>query len=167
MPKGVYRKKNKKGVFMHFRDGKIISKKSYNASKRSKGTRKGQVRKTARRAFTPKRKNKGSKRMARKRTMPHPSLSGLASGALVFSWLNSKSGWTRRVEGKESVTSWLAKGDINKATMRFLENAKTMFKPDQGLKTVGSAVVIATAGAIARKQLGNPKVGGSKIYARL
>ena len=102
-----------------------------------------------------------------RKSIPHPSLSGPASGALVFSWLNSKSGWTGRTERKESVTSWLAKGDLNKASMRFLENAKTMFKADQGLKTVGSAVVIATAGAIARKQLGNPKIGGSKIYARL
>ena len=105
--------------------------------------------------------------MARKAKMPHPSLSGLASGALVFSWLNSKSGFTRRTEGKESVISWLTKGNLTKASHRFIENAKTMFQPGQGLKTVGSAVVIATAGAIARKHLNNPKIGGSKIFARL
>ena len=32
MPKGVYRKKTKRG-FMYFRDGKLIAKKSYMASK--------------------------------------------------------------------------------------------------------------------------------------
>lgn len=165
MPKG--KGLPKKYAKMGFKKGwKAYKAQQRKTSRKRSSTRKGQVRKTARRAFIPKR-NKGSNRMARKRSMPHPSLTGLASGALVFTWLNSKSGWTRRTEGKESVTSWLAKGDINKAGMRFLENAKSMFKPDQGLKTVGSAVVIATAGAIARKHLGNPKIGGSKIYARL
>jgi hypothetical protein len=38
---------------MYFRDGKLISEKSYKASKaRTRSTRKGQVRKTARRAYT-------------------------------------------------------------------------------------------------------------------
>lgn len=167
MPKGVYRKKNKKGVFMHFRDGKIISKKSYDASKRSKGTRKGQVRKTARKAYTPKRNNPNNRSRKMRKSIPHPSLTGLASGALVFSWLNSKSGWTARTEGKESVVNWLAQGNLNKATNRFIENAKTMFKPDHGLKTVGSAVILATAGTIARRQFPNVKIGGAKIYAKL
>ena len=55
MPVGVYRKKNKKGNFMYFRDGKLISKKSYDAStSRRRSTRKGGVRKTARRAYTKK-----------------------------------------------------------------------------------------------------------------
>ena len=161
--KGLPKKYAKMGFAKGWKAYKAQQRKT--ASKRRLSTRKGQVRKTARRAFRPKNKNNRSRKM--RKSIPHPSLSGLASGALVFSWLNSKSGWTGRTEGKESVTSWLAKGDVNKASMRFLENAKTMFKADQGLKTVGSAVVIATAGAIARKQLGNPKIGGSKIYARL
>ena len=162
--KGLPKKYAKMGFAKGWKAYKAQQRKT--ATKRKSSTRKGQVRKGARRAFIPKNKNNNRSRKMRK-SIPHPSLSGLASGALVFSWLNSKSGWTGRTEGKESVTSWLAKGDLNKASMRFLENAKTMFKADQGLKTVGSAVVIATAGAIARKQLGNPKIGGSKIYARL
>lgn len=167
MPKGVYRKKNKKGRMMHFRDGKLISKRSYDASKaRTKGTRKGQVRKTARRAFTPKRK-KGSNKMAKRASMPHPSLTGLASGALVFSWLNSKSGWTGRTEGKESVINWLAQGNLNKASMRFIENSKSLFKPKQGLPVVTSAIALAVGGSIARKHFKGVKIGGKKIYATL
>ena len=69
MPVGVYRKKNKKGNFMYFRDGKLISKKSYDAStSRRRSTRKGGVRKTARRAYTkPKRGNSKMKKGIPKR----------------------------------------------------------------------------------------------------
>ena len=94
MPVGVYRKKTKRG-WMHFRDGKLISKKSYDMSKsRSKtrkSTRKGQVRKTARRAYM---KKRGNSRM--KKAIPHPSVTGMASGLAIASYLNagerSKSG---------------------------------------------------------------------------
>ena len=163
--KGLPKKYAKMGFKKGWKAYKAQQRKT--STKRRSSTRKGQVRKTARRAFRPKRNNPNNRSRKMRKSIPHPSLTGLASGALVFSWLNSKSGWTGRTEGKESVTSWLAKGNLNKASMRFIENAKTMFKADQGLKTVGSAVVIATAGAIARKQFGNPKIGGSKIYARL
>ena len=58
MPQGVYRKQIKsgkrKGKYMHFRNGKLISKASYDRSKSSKkrSTRKGMIRKTSRRAYT-------------------------------------------------------------------------------------------------------------------
>ena len=84
MPKGVYRKKTKRG-WMHFRDGKLISKASYDRSKRSKrSTRKGQVRKTARRAYM-----KRGKNMSRRKTIPHPSITGMASGLAIASYLNA------------------------------------------------------------------------------
>ena len=84
MPVGVYRKKNKKGRFMYFRDGKLISKKSYDMSKARKGsTRKGMVRKTARRAYTKKRSSYNMKR-----TIPHPSITGMASGLAIAAYLN-------------------------------------------------------------------------------
>ena len=50
---GVYKKKGKHGKMMYFQDGKFISKETYDALKnpRKNGTKKGQVRKTARRAY--------------------------------------------------------------------------------------------------------------------
>lgn len=95
----------------------------------------------------------------------HPSISGLSSGLMVASWLNSKSGWTATKEGKESVTNWLQKGDFNKAAARFIENGKTAFT--QGQPTMIKALGIATVGAVARKVLKNPKIGGSKFYFRI
>ena len=87
MPVGVYRKKTKRG-WKYFRDGKFISKKSYDMSKsRSKtrkSTRKGQRRKTARRAYM---KKRGNSRM--KKAIPHPSVTGMASGLAIAAYLNS------------------------------------------------------------------------------
>ena len=45
MPVGVYRKKNKKGNWMYFRNGKLISKKSFDMSK-SRSTSPKRKRKT-------------------------------------------------------------------------------------------------------------------------
>ena len=88
MPVGLYTRKGANGRRMYFRDGKLISKKSYDTSrKRKRSTRKGQRRKTARRAYTgnPKRR----KNMARRRmTIPHPSITGMASGLAVANYLN-------------------------------------------------------------------------------
>ena len=86
MPKGVYRKKTKRG-WMHFRDGKLISKSSYLRSKGAKrSTRKGGIRKTARRAYV--RKNNNSKRSNMKKSIPHPSVTGMASGLAIAAYLN-------------------------------------------------------------------------------
>jgi len=51
---GLYTRKGANGRRMYFRDGKLISKKSYDASRKRRGrsTRKGMRRKTARRAYT-------------------------------------------------------------------------------------------------------------------
>ena len=85
MPKGVYRKKTKRG-WMHFRDGKLISKSSYLRSKGTKrSTRKGGVRKTARRAYVRKNNPKRSKYM---KGIPHPSITGMASGLAIAAYLN-------------------------------------------------------------------------------
>ena len=162
--KGLPKKYAKMGFAKGWKAYKAQQRKT--ASKRRSSTRKGQVRKTARRAFMPKNKNNRGRRMARK-TMPHPSLTGLASGAMVLSWLNSKSGWTGRTEGKESVSSWLMKGNIDKAFNRLLENTKTLFKPGHGLPVATGAVALAVAGSIARKHIPNVKIGSSKVYARL
>jgi len=109
------------------------------------------------------------KKTARKRNgmNVHPSLTGLSSGLMVASWLNSKSGWTSRTEGKESVTNWIQKGDFNKALNRFIENGKTAFAKGHGQETMVKALVLATAGAGARKILNNPKIGGTKFYFRI
>ena len=166
MPVGVYRKKTKQGRFMYFRDGKLISKKSYEASKRSKksrSTRKGMMRMTARRAY----KKRGNSRM--KASIPHPSVTGMASGLAIASYLNA--GGTDTMGGRsvklDGVIKDVTDGELGKAFSTLSGNAINMIGSDAGRKTLVGASLVAVAGAFARKQFPNLKLGGSKFYFRL
>jgi len=168
MPVGVYRKKNKKGRFMYFRDGKLISKKSYDMSKsRKRSTRKGMVRKTARRAYV--RKNKPRRSM--KKTIPHPSVTGMASGLAIASYLNSGRGKTgtgsQTVSATEGVIKDVTDGQLGTAFTTLSKNAIDMIGTDAGRRTLVTAGGIAVLGAFARKQFPQLKLGGSKLYFRL
>ena len=168
MPVGVYRKKNKKGRWMYFRDGKLISKKSYDMSKsRKRSTRKGMVRKTARRAYV--RKNKPRRSM--KKTIPHPSVTGMASGLAIASYLNSGRGKTgtgsQTVSATEGVIKDVTDGQLGTAFTTLSKNAIDMIGTDAGRRTLVTAGGIAVLGAFARKQFPQLKLGGSKLYFRL
>ena len=167
MPVGVYRKKNKKGRFMYFRDGKLISKKSYDAStSRKRSTRKGQMRKTARRAYV----NNKRSNSKMKRTIPHPSVTGMASGLAIASYLNAgRSTTVDTPVGNVSVMSEgvikdITDGELGKAFSTLSGNAIGMIGSDSGRKTLVTAGGIALLGALARKQFPPLKLGGSKLY---
>ena len=165
MPVGVYRKKNKKGNFMYFRDGKLISKSSYDASmSRKRSTRKGQVRKTARRAYTNKRSNSKMKR-----TIPHPSVTGMASGLAIASYLNKGKTIDTPIGDimGDGVLKDVTDGELGKAFNTLSSNAVNMIGSDTGRKTLVTASGIALLGAFARKQFPQLKLGGSKFYFRL
>jgi len=166
MPVGVYRKKNKKGRFMYFRDGKLISKKSYDAStSRRRSTRKGGVRKTARRAYV----KKNNRRSYMKKGIPHPSVTGMASGLAIASYLNQ--GGTDTAFGKsiqlDGVIKDVTDGQLGQAFSTLSGNAINMIASDSGRKTLVTAGGVAILGAFARKQWPNLKLGGSKLYFRL
>ena len=166
MPVGVYRKKNKKGRFMYFRDGKLISKKSYAAStSRRRSTRKGGVRKTARRAYV----KKNNRRSYMKKGIPHPSVTGMASGLAIASYLNQ--GGTDTAFGKsiqlDGVIKDVTDGQLGQAFSTLSGNAINMIGTDTGRKTLVGASLVAVAGAFARRQFPNLKLGGSKLYFRL
>ena len=163
MPVGVYRKKNKKGKYMYFRNGKLISKKSFDMSKsRSRSTRKGQVRKTARRAYV---KKRGNSRM--KKGIPHPSVTGMASGLAVASYLNAGRKFNGGKLAGEGVIKDVTDGQLGQAFSTLSKNAIDMIGSDEGRKTLVGASVVAMAGAFARRQFPNLKLGGSKLYFRL
>ena len=169
MPKGVYRKKTKRG-WMHFRDGKLISKASYDRSKRSKrSTRKGMVRKGARRAYI--RKNNPRRKM--RKSIPHPSVTGMASGLAIAAYLNQGRETTGRTNGFpttttiEGVIKDVTDGQLGTAFSTLSHNAINMIASDGGRKTLVTASGIAILGAFARKQFPNLKLGGSKLYFRI
>ena len=170
MPKGVYRKKTKRG-WMHFRDGKLISKASYDRSKRTKrSTRKGMVRKTARRAYT---RKKSNPRRKMRKSIPHPSITGMASGLAIAAYLNQGKETTTRTNGfpitttVEGVIKDVTDGQLGTAFNTLSSNAINMIASDAGRKTLVTASGIAILGAFARKQFPNLKLGGSKLYFRI
>ena len=167
MPKGVYRKKTKRG-WMHFRDGKLISKASYERSKSTKkrSTRKGMIRKTSRRAYI---KKRGNSRM--RKGIPHPSVTGMASGLAIAAYLNAGK-TTRGATGKilsqgEGVIKDITDGQLGEAFGTLSSNAVNMIGSEEGRKVLVGSSLVAMAGAFARKQFPNLKLGGSKLYFRV
>ena len=156
MPVGVYRKKNKKGKFMYFRNGKLISKKSYDSSKSRKTTSK----RTTRRA------SPNNKRRSMKKSIPHPSISGMASGLAIASYLNAGRTTTKDVGigmGVDVVTEGVVKditdGQLGTAFNTLSRNAVNMIGTDGGRKTLVTAGGVALLGAFARRQFPNLKLG--------
>ena len=162
MPVGLYTRKGANGRRMYFRDGKLISKKSYDTSrKRKRSTRKGMRRKTARRAYTgnPRRKN-----MARRRpAMPHPSITGMAAGLSVAQYLNQG---TSKGFGKGVIDDVLG-GKLGDAFNDLSTNAVGLATSPSGKAVLTSAIVLATAGGVARKWFPSVKLGGTKLYFKI
>jgi len=160
---------------MYFRDGKLISEKSYKASKaRTNGkrsTRKGQVRKTARRAYSKKKNN--PKRGKYMKSIPHPSITGMASGLAIAAYLNAgrttmsgQNGFPTSVT-TEGVIKDVTDGQLGTAFNTLAGNAISMIASDGGRKTLVTASGIAILGAFARKRFPQLKLGGSSLYFRL
>ena len=172
MPVGLYTRKGKNGRTMFFRNGKLISKASYSASrKRKSSTRKGQPRKGARRAYTPTRKRStGNPRRKYMKAVPHPSITGMASGLAIAAYLNAGETVTGSF-GKTSVTEGVIKditdGQLGTAFSTLSGNAIDMIGSDAGRKTLVTASLVAMLGAFARSRFPQLKLGGSKLYFRI
>ena len=167
MPVGLYTRKGANGRRMYFRDGKLISKKSYDASRRRKGsTRKGQRRKTARRAYTgtrSRRKNMARRRMA----IPHPSITGMASGLAVANYLNQGTSVGIGTLKTGGVIKDTLDGNLNSAFSSLSKNAVDLATSPGGKAVLSSAIVLATAGGLARKWFPSVKLGGTKLYFKI
>ena len=172
MPVGLYTRKGKNGRTMFFRNGKLISKASYSASRKRKGsTRKGQVRKTARRAYSPTRKRStGNPRRKYMKAIPHPSVTGMASGLAIAAYPNSGKTVTGAF-GKTSIVEGVIKdvtdGQLGTAFSTLASNAVDMIGTNDGRKTLVTAGGIALLGAFARSRFPQLKLGGSKLYFRI
>jgi len=172
MPVGLYTRKGKNGRTMYFRNGKLISKASYSASrKRKSSTKRGGVRKTARRAYTRKRSTGNPRR--KMKTIPHPSITGMASGLAIAAYLNAGKTVTSGQNGfpittiTEGVIKDVTDGQLGTAFNTLSANAINMIGSDAGRKTLVTASGIAILGAFARKQFPSLKLGGSKLYFRI
>ena len=96
-----------------------------------------------------------------RKSIPHPSITGLASGAIIANVLNEGASPGTTVIGA------LQQGNIETAARRFLDYAPYLVTSKDGQKALIQATGIAVLGAVVRKHIPNVKLGGSKIYARI
>ncbi len=164
----------KKYAKMGFKKGWRAFKATKRATtQKRRSTRKGGVRKTARRAYV--RKNNNPKRSNMKKSIPHPSVTGMASGLAIASYLNAGTPTTTKTGTSlgsvtvmgDGVVKDVTDGELGKAFNTLAGNAINMISSDQGRKTLVTASGIALIGAFARKQFPQLKLGGSKFYFRL
>ena len=102
--------------------------------------------------------------MARRRmAIPHPSVTGLASGLAVAQYLNA--GPSGRTEG--GVIKDALEGKLEPAFTSLSKNAISLATSTSGKAVLSSAIVLATAGGIARKWFPSVKLGGSKFYFKI
>jgi len=158
--KGLYTRKGAKGRNMYFRDGKMISEKSYRASL----ARRGSVTRT--RKSSPRRSSR--KTMARRKTysrrkpaMPHPSITGMAAGLSVAQYLNSATATSG------GVIKQVADGNLNSAFTQLSKNAINLATSPAGKAVLSTSIVLATAGGLARKWFPSVKLGGNKLYFKI
>ena len=164
MPVGVYRKRTKNGRWMYFRDGKLISKKSYDAST---SRRNGKPRKA-----TNNKKN-NPKRSKYMKGTPHPSITGMASGLAIAAYLNAGSTTLTGQNGfrvakvTEGVIKDITDGHLGTAFNTLAGKAINLSASDAGRKTLVVAGTTALLGAVARKQFPRLKLGGKSLYFTL
>ena len=160
-------KRAKNGRMMYFKDNKLISKNKFLAArKRASGT------KTARKRRSTARKSKSNGVRRMKKSLPHPSVTGMASGLAIAAYLNAGKATQTGMAGVGTVTGDgvikdVTDGQLGKAFDTLSGNAINMIATDAGRKTLVTAGGIAALGAFARRQFPQLKLGGSKLYFRL
>jgi len=152
----------KKYARMGFKKGWRAFKASKRSTQRKRTTRTGGVRSTARRAYknNPKRRNM-------KKGIPHPSVTGMASGLAIAAYLNAGKSFNGGKMQGEGVIKDITDGQLGQAFGTLAGNAMNMIGTDTGRKTLVTAGGIALLGAFARKQFPQLKLGGSRLYFRL
>ena len=102
--------------------------------------------------------------MARRRmTIPHPSITGMASGLAVAQYLNQGSA----LSTKTGVIADVVGGNLQGAFQELSENAISLATTQTGKTVLSSAIVLATAGGLARKFFPSVKLGGTKLYFKI
>jgi hypothetical protein len=113
----------------------------------------------------------------RRKTIPHPSITGLASGLIVGEALNAGYPFSDpKGQGvavgtphhyKDTVIQNIMKGDVNRAFNRLTHNASELVTAPGGRQHLGKAIGVAVVGAGVKKFIGNPKLGFGKFYFRI
>ena len=96
----------------------------------------------------------------RKRSMARPSVTGLASAAIIADFLNKGN----RAAGS-SVLDAIQGGEYNKAGQRFLDDAIGLVQSKAGRERLIAGAGIAVAGAVVRRALPRVHIGPTPKYS--
>jgi len=99
----------------------------------------------------------------RKPAMPHPSITGMAAGLSVAQYLNQGGAPS---PGKGVIKDVLG-GDLSDAFSSLSDHAIDLATSTKGKAVLSSAIVLATAGGLARKFFPSVKLGGTKLYFKI
>ena len=103
--------------------------------------------------------------MARRRmAIPHPSISGMASGLAIATYLNK--GTTGRGGQGTGVLKNLADSKFSAALDQVSHNAINLATSEGGRKVLTTSVALAAAGGVVRKWFPSLKLGGTKLFFR-
>jgi len=95
------------------------------------------------------------------KAIPHPSITGLASGAMIATYLNYGD------TPQNSVIGAISTGHYETAAKRLSNYSVALVGSNKGRKVLVGAVAVAIAGAFVRKTIPNVKLGGKKLYATI
>ena len=106
--------------------------------------------------------------MARRRmTIPHPSITGMAAGLSVANYLNQGTAVGAGATLTKGVIKSALDGNLNAAFADLSKNAVDLAMSKNGKVVLSSAIVLATAGGLARKWFPSVKLGGNKLFFRI
>ncbi len=103
----------------------------------------------------------------RRPTMPHPSITGMGAGLSIANYLNQGTTVGAGVLKTGGVIKDTLDGNLNTAFTSFSKNAVDLVTSKGGKAVLSSAIVLATAGGIARKWFPTVKLGGNKLYFKI
>ena len=101
----------------------------------------------------------------RKMAIPHPSITGMASGLAVATYLNK--GTTTGGGQIPGVLKNLSDNKFSAALEQVSQNAINLATSEGGRKVLTSSVALAAAGGVVRKWFPTLKVGGTKSFLEL
>jgi len=106
--------------------------------------------------------------MARRRmAIPHPSITGMAAGLSVANYLNQGTAVGAGATLTKGVIKSTLDGNLNAAFADLSKYAVALAMSKGGKAVLSSAIVLATAGGLARKWFPSVKLGGNKLYFKI
>ena len=103
----------------------------------------------------------------RKPAMPHPSITGMGAGLAVANYLNQGTSVGAGTLTTGGVIKDTLDGNLNIAFTELSKNAVNLVTSPGGKAVLSSAIVLATAGGLARKWFPSVKLGGTKLYFKI